>query len=130
MHIHWLFVKPWIQKMMQQPPIGPAKSKHGAALFPCHRKRLDLFLRYKPDWLMCDLYSALSLWYIPACITSKILYHRLFVSEIAFLKNGQKKTFKSLETWRLDSDHFIFFRIWLSFYSYLENPFSHIILVL
>ena len=44
---------------------------------------------------MCDLYSALSLWYSPAYITSEILYHRLFVSEIPFLKNGQKKTSKS-----------------------------------
>ena len=44
---------------------------------------------------MCDLYSALSLWYFPVCITSRILYHRLFASEIAFLKNGQKKTSKS-----------------------------------
>ena len=95
-------------KMMQQSPIGPVKSKHGAALCPCHRKRLDLFLRYRSDWPACDLCSALSLRYFPACITSRILYHRLIVSEIAFLKNGQKKTSKSFGTWRLDSGHFSF----------------------
>ena len=55
---------------------------------------------------MCDLYSALFLWYNYLLITLRILYHRLFVSEIAFLKNGQKKTSKSLGTWRLDSTHF------------------------
>lgn len=46
---------------------------------------------------MCDLYSALFLWYNYLLITLRILYHRLFVSEIAFLKNGQKKTSKSFE---------------------------------
>jgi len=50
-------------KIMQQSPSGPAKIKHDAPLCTCHRKRLDLFLRYKPDWLMCDLCSALSLWF-------------------------------------------------------------------
>ena len=45
---------------------------------------------------MCDLYSALFLWYNYLLITLRILYHRLFVSEIAFLKNGQKKTSKSV----------------------------------
>ena len=50
-------------KMVQQSPAGPAKIKHNAPLCTCHRERLDLFLRYKPDWLMCDSCSALSLWF-------------------------------------------------------------------
>ncbi len=48
-------------KMMQLSPIGPAKYQHDASLCTCHRKRLGLFLRYKPDWLMSDLCSAFSL---------------------------------------------------------------------
>jgi len=44
-------------------PIGSAKNQHSASICTCHRKKSDLFLRYKPDWHMCDLCSALSLWY-------------------------------------------------------------------
>lgn len=61
-------------KMMQPSPTEPTKNKHDAPLGTCHRKK-DLFLSHKSDWPMYDLCSALSLWYSPVCITSRILYH-------------------------------------------------------
>ena len=55
------------------------------------QKKIALYLRCKPDQLTID--SALSLWFTyPVMITSKILYHRLFVSEITFqIKMGRRK---------------------------------------
>ena len=72
-------------KMVQQSPIGLAKLKHNASLCTCHRKRLDLFFEIQV-WPTCVWFVLLFLYdpLIPL-ITSRILYHRLFVSEISFL---------------------------------------------
>ena len=69
-------------KMMQQSPMGPAKSKHGAALCTCHRKRLDLFLRYKPDCLcvICTLlfsYGTTISWLLWGYCTTDYLFRKL-----------------------------------------------------
>ena len=70
-------------------PYRTCKNQHSASICTCHRKRLDLFLRYKPDWHMCDLCSALSLWYSnrikPLCHFTIDRWFRKLLSS----KNGQ-----------------------------------------
>ena len=59
---HDLFVKSWFENDATV-PYRTCKIKHDAPLCTCHSKRLDLFLRYSSNWPVCDLCSALFLWY-------------------------------------------------------------------
>ena len=93
--------------MTQQPLSDTCKISIVHPFAPAIEKKSDLFLRYKPDWHMCDLCSALSLWYSnrikPLCHCTIDRWFRKYFPA----KTGRIKPPNLLETWKLDSNHFM-----------------------